>query len=149
MDAGLAAVGMDAPLHFTLKDMNGVDVKLASFKGKVILHQLLGDLVRPVQRRDSVSHRAAERSTATISSCSASRAGRSVEKLKPFADDMKVNYPLLVGNRRKDVQDAFGPLWGIPDDGDRRARRQGCTRSIRASRPKEQFEQDDQVAAVV
>ena len=31
------ATGKPAPLHFTLKDMNGVDVKLASFKGKVIL----------------------------------------------------------------------------------------------------------------
>ena len=33
----LSAVGMDAPLHFTLKDVNGVEVKMASFKGKVIL----------------------------------------------------------------------------------------------------------------
>src|SRR5262245_29937323 len=31
------AAGKAAPLHFTLKDMNGVDVKLATFKGKVIL----------------------------------------------------------------------------------------------------------------
>src|SRR6185295_17909841 len=31
------AAGQAAPLHFTLKDMNGADVKLASFKGKVIL----------------------------------------------------------------------------------------------------------------
>jgi thiol-disulfide isomerase/thioredoxin len=31
------AAGKPAPLHFTLKDMNGADVKLASFKGKVIL----------------------------------------------------------------------------------------------------------------
>src|SRR5262245_34052313 len=30
-------VGKDAPLDFTLKDMHGVDVKLSSFKGKVIL----------------------------------------------------------------------------------------------------------------
>src|SRR5262245_28453975 len=29
--------GKPAPLQFTLKDMNGVDVKLANFKGKVIL----------------------------------------------------------------------------------------------------------------
>src|SRR5690348_11005842 len=28
--------GKPAPLQFTLKDMNGVDVKLANFKGKVI-----------------------------------------------------------------------------------------------------------------
>src|SRR4029453_10619642 len=30
-------IGRMAPLHYTLKDMNGVDVKLASFKGKVIV----------------------------------------------------------------------------------------------------------------
>jgi len=34
-DAGL--VGKDAQLQYTLKDMNGVDVNLASFKGKVLL----------------------------------------------------------------------------------------------------------------
>src|ERR687891_473177 len=31
------AVGKAAPLDFTLKDMNGVKVKLESFKGKIIL----------------------------------------------------------------------------------------------------------------
>src|SRR5688572_16639268 len=31
------STGKMAPLQFTLKDMNGVDVSLASFKGKVIL----------------------------------------------------------------------------------------------------------------
>ena len=31
------AVGKQAPLDYTLKDMNGADVRLASFKGKVIL----------------------------------------------------------------------------------------------------------------
>src|SRR5690349_6211091 len=31
------STGKMAPLEFTLKDMNGVDVSLASFKGKVIL----------------------------------------------------------------------------------------------------------------
>ena len=31
------AVGKQAPLGYTLKDMNGADVRLASFKGKVIL----------------------------------------------------------------------------------------------------------------
>lgn len=36
------------------------------------------------------------------------------EKLKPYATEMKVNYPLLVGNGRQDFQDAYGPFWGIP-----------------------------------
>jgi hypothetical protein len=34
--------------------------------------------------------------------------------MKPYAAEYKVNYPLLVGNGREDVQNAFGPLWGIP-----------------------------------
>jgi thiol-disulfide isomerase/thioredoxin len=37
-----------------------------------------------------------------------------IEKLKPYATEMKMNYPVLVGNGRDDVQDAYGPLWGIP-----------------------------------
>lgn len=35
--ADAKASGKSAPLNFTLKDMNGVDVKLASFKGKPIV----------------------------------------------------------------------------------------------------------------
>ena len=107
------AAGKPAPLHFTLKDMNGADVKLASFKGKVILlnfwatwcgpckaeipslvelqHQYAGDLVVLGFSVDDT-----------------------VDKMKPYAAQYKINYPLLVGNGREDVQEAFGPLFGIP-----------------------------------
>ena len=37
-----------------------------------------------------------------------------IEKLKPYAAQFKMNYPVIVGLDREDVQDAFGPLWGIP-----------------------------------
>jgi thiol-disulfide isomerase/thioredoxin len=35
-------------------------------------------------------------------------------RVKPFADRMKVNYPLLDANNRQDVEDAFAPMWGLP-----------------------------------
>ena len=35
-------------------------------------------------------------------------------KLKPYATKMHMNYPVLVGKDRQDVQDAYGPLFGIP-----------------------------------
>ena len=38
------------------------------------------------------------------------------DKLKPFATEFKMNYPVLVGLGRDDLQDAYGPMWGIPDD---------------------------------
>ncbi len=37
-----------------------------------------------------------------------------VEKMRPYAAEYQINYPLLVGNGREDVQEAFGPLYGIP-----------------------------------
>ena len=35
-------------------------------------------------------------------------------KARAFADEYKMNYPILLGLGREDVQDAFGPIWGIP-----------------------------------
>jgi hypothetical protein len=35
-------------------------------------------------------------------------------RVKPFADSMKVNYPLLDAHNRQDVEDAFAPMWGLP-----------------------------------
>jgi thiol-disulfide isomerase/thioredoxin len=37
-----------------------------------------------------------------------------LSKLKPYATEMHMNYPVLVGKDRQDVQDAYGPLFGIP-----------------------------------
>ena len=37
-----------------------------------------------------------------------------VERLQPFVDEYKMNYPVLVGLGRDDVQEAFGPIYGIP-----------------------------------
>ena len=36
------------------------------------------------------------------------------EDLKPYARKMAMNYPVLVGVERQDLQDAYGPLFGIP-----------------------------------
>jgi thiol-disulfide isomerase/thioredoxin len=35
-------------------------------------------------------------------------------KAKAFATEYKMNYPILLGLGREDVQDAYGPFWGIP-----------------------------------
>jgi peroxiredoxin len=36
------------------------------------------------------------------------------DKLRPYAAEFKMNYPVLVGDGHQDMQDAFGPLYGIP-----------------------------------
>ena len=36
------------------------------------------------------------------------------EQLRPFAAEMKMNYPVLQGLGRDDVTEAFGPIFGVP-----------------------------------
>jgi hypothetical protein len=37
-----------------------------------------------------------------------------LEKLKPYTTQMKMNYLVLQGLNQDDMQDAFGPMYGIP-----------------------------------
>lgn len=88
-----------APLEFTLKDVNGLDVRLDSFKGKVVLVNFWATWC------------------------------------------LQINYPVLDATGRTDVEDAYGPVWGLPTtilidrDGNVAKRRSGIG-------SKEQFEQD-------
>jgi thiol-disulfide isomerase/thioredoxin len=105
--------GESAPLHFTLKDMNGVDVKLASFKGKVILVNFWATWCGPCELEIPwlVELQKAYRDDLVVLGVSIDD---TAEQLKPYAANKKMNYPVLVGLDRQDVQDAFGPLFGIP-----------------------------------
>jgi thiol-disulfide isomerase/thioredoxin len=107
------ATGKAAPLHFTLKDMNGEDVKLASFKGKVILLNFWATWCGPCKAEIpslvELQHQYGDDLVVLGFSVD-----DPVEKMRPYAAQYKINYPLLVGNGREDVQDAFGPLFGIP-----------------------------------
>jgi len=108
-----SAAGKAAPLHFTLKDMNGVEVKLAAFKGKVILRNFWATWCGPCKAEipSLVELQNQYRDDLVILGFSVDD---TVEKMRPYAAEYQINYPLLVGNGREDVQEAFGPLYGIP-----------------------------------
>jgi thiol-disulfide isomerase/thioredoxin len=107
------ATGKPAPLHFTLKDMNGADVQLASFKGKVILLNFWATWCGPCKAEIPSLVELQEQYGKDLVVLGFS-VDDPVEKMRPYAEQYKINYPLLVGNGREDVQDAFGPLFGIP-----------------------------------
>jgi thiol-disulfide isomerase/thioredoxin len=110
---GTFAIGMNAPLNYTLKDINGVDVHLASFKGKVILLNFWATWCGPcrVEIPDLIALQTQYADELVVLGISVDD---EADKMKPYAEDMKINYPLLVGLGRDDIQEAYGPLWGIP-----------------------------------
>ena len=111
--AGTLAVGRDAPLQFTLKDTNGVDVDLASFRGKVILINFWATWCGPcrVEIPALIELQNAYRDDLVVLGIDVldefSRVGA-------FAKELSVNYPMLDANKRTDVEEAFGPMWGLP-----------------------------------
>ena len=108
-----AVVGKAAQLQFTLKDMNGVNVNLASFKGKVLLINFWATWCGPCRVEIPYLIELQNQYADDLVVLGVS-VDDPAEKLKPYANEMKVNYPMLVGNGRQDFQDAYGPFWGIP-----------------------------------
>lgn len=107
------APGTVAPLDFTLKDMNGIDVRLASFKGKVILINFWATWCGPCKVEIPYLIELQRQYGEDVVVLGVS-IDDTAEQLMPYATDMSVNYPLLVGRGRQDFQDAYGPFWGIP-----------------------------------
>jgi thiol-disulfide isomerase/thioredoxin len=107
------ATGKPARLDFTLKDMHGVDVSLASFKGKVILLNFWATWCGPCRAEIPSLVELQEQYQDDLVVLGLS-VDDTAEKLLPYAAEFKMNYPVLVGNGREDVQEAFGPLFGIP-----------------------------------
>jgi thiol-disulfide isomerase/thioredoxin len=102
-----------APLNYTIKDMNGADVKLSAFKGKVIVLNFWATWCGPCKVEIPALIELQKQYAGDVVVLGMS-VDDPVEKLKPFAEKYKINYPVLVGLGREEVQDAFGPLYGIP-----------------------------------
>ena len=90
-----------------------MDVNLASFKGKVILINFWATWCGPcrVEIPDLMELQDHYRDDLVV-------VGIDVldefTRVQAFADELRVNYPLLDGNNRDDVEQAFGPMWGLP-----------------------------------
>ncbi len=103
-----------ANLNFTLKDVAGKDVHLSEFKGKVLLLDFWATWCGPC--KVEIPHFVEFQTTYGRQGLQI--VGVSVDdpidKLEPYTREMKMNYTVLQGLGHDDLQDAYGPILGIP-----------------------------------
>ena len=124
---------------FTLKDYTGKPVHMADYKGKVVLVNFWATWCGPCKYEIPMFVELQQKYGARGVTFLGISIDDEAEALKPFVDEHKMNYPVLVGLGHEDVQDAYGPLMGVPvtvivgRDGNI------CTRHF-GLRPKDQIE---------
>ena len=103
-----------ANLDFTIKDMNGADVRLTDYRGKVILLNYWATWCGPckVEIPDLVALQDEYRDQGFV--VLGVSQDDDPETLREFAKEFRMNYPVLVGKDRPEVIDAQGPVWGLP-----------------------------------
>ncbi|MEX2273167.1 MAG: TlpA disulfide reductase family protein [Vicinamibacterales bacterium] len=103
-----------AHLDLKLRDMNGAEVNLADFKGRPLLLNFWATWCPPCLEEIPYFIDLANRYKQDGLVILGISTDDTADQVRPFANDLKMNYPVLIGLDEPDVERAFGAMWAIP-----------------------------------
>ena len=111
--AEASLISKPAP-DFALTDSSGANVKLSERKGKVVLLNFWATWCGPckveipwfIEFQNKYGKQGLQVVGVSIDD--------TLDKLKPYVANMKMNYVVLQGLDHDDIQDAYGPMFGVP-----------------------------------
>ena len=103
-----------ANLDFSLKDMNGADVKLGDLKGRPILINFWATWCGPCKLEIPALIELADQYRSRNLTVLGVSIDDSPEALRKFAAEYKINYPVLVGLGHDELMEAYDALFGVP-----------------------------------
>lgn len=109
-----AGAAVMAPLQFTLKDMNGGDVRLADFKGRPLIVNFWATWCAPCKQEIPALVELVDKYKNEKLTVLGISIDDSPEDLREFAAAYKINYPVLVGLGHNDIQEAYDAVFAIP-----------------------------------
>jgi peroxiredoxin len=115
VDAGVCdPKAQAAKLDFTLKDVGGKSVKLTDFKGQVVLLNFWATWCVPCRAEIPALVELQSQYSAKGLQVVGVSVDDTAEKMKPFVDQYKMNYPVLTALKNDKILDVYGPMVVVP-----------------------------------